>query len=186
MRNIWFLIDRIKEKLLGIYRTKVFYAHVRDCGQGLKILGKIDVRATNVKIGNNVTIYPGVMFWGNGEIVVGDNVDIGKDTIIFARKSVVIGNDVAIAAQCYIIDSNHGTAKGSLIRSQPQQTEGIQIGNDVWLAAGVKVLKGGRILDGAVIGALSLVNSEIPENAIAFGIPAKIKSFRVGPENISL
>lgn len=180
MVNIWFLIDRIKEKLLSIYRKKVFLARIKCSNRDVRVLGKVDVRATNVKIGNNVTIYPGVMFWGDGEIVIGDNVDIGKDTIIFAKKSITIGNDVAIAAQCYIIDSNHGTSKGILIRKQPLQiaVNGIHIGNDVWLSAGCKILKGAHIYDGAIIGAMSLVNSVIPENAIAVGIPAMIKKYR--------
>ena len=52
--------------------------------------------------------------------------------------------------------------------------EKVIIGSDVWLAANVTVLKGSKISDGAVIGAKSLVKGEIPENAIAVGIPAKV------------
>ena len=48
----------------------------------------------------------------------------------------------------------------------------------IWIAAGCKVLKGSHIKDGTVIGALSLVKGEIPENAIAYGIPAKVKKYR--------
>ena len=40
------------------------------------------------------------------------------------------------------------------------------------------MLKGSHIKDGTVIGALSLVKGEIPENAIAYGIPAKVKKYR--------
>ena len=56
--------------------------------------------------------------------------------------------------------------------------EGISIGNDVWIAAQCTVLKGARINDHAVIGAQSLVNSEIPEDAICFGTPAMVKKYR--------
>ena len=52
------------------------------------------------------------------------------------------------------------------------------IGEDVWIAAGCKILKGPPIHDGAIIGAASVVKGEIPENAIAVGIPAKVKKFR--------
>ena len=94
------------------------------------------MNATNVKFGHNVTLYPGVYFWGR-DIEIGDNVDIGIGTIIYSRNGVKIGSNTSIAAQCYIIDSNHGTASGTLIRKQPMDTAegGIEIGEDVWIAA---------------------------------------------------
>lgn len=174
---MYYLIDRIKEKFLRFYRKKVFLSRIKSNQKDTKIIGSgILVNASNVKIGKNVTIYPNVMFWGNGEIIIGDNVDIGKDTIIFSKKRVIIGNNVSIAAQCYIIDSNHGTKKDILIQNQPLEYDdnGIVIGNDVWIAAGCKIIKGTKINDGAVIGAMSLVNGEIKNNSIAVGIPAKV------------
>lgn len=83
-----------------------------------------------------------------------------------------------IAGQCYIIDMDHGISADELIRFQHNSVEPVTIGNDCWIAAGCKVLKGSHIKDGTVIGALSLVKGEIPENAIAYGIPAKVKKYR--------
>lgn len=180
MRWFWILADRLVQKLVRMYRTRVFRVRVRSCGRNPRILGTVDVRAPNVTIGNDVTIYPGAMFYGDGEIVIGNNVAIGKDTIIYSGQSVRIGDDVAIAAQCYIIDSNHGTRKGTPMRLQPLEiaSDGVRIGTDVWISAGCKVLKGAWIHNGVVIGAMSLVNSEIPENSVAFGIPARVKTSR--------
>lgn len=120
------------------------------------------------------------MLFGDGEIVIGDNVDIGNGTIIYSSKDggVTIGNDTMIAGQCYIIDMDHGISADELIRFQHNSVEPVTIGNDCWIAAGCKVLKGSHIKDGTVIGALSLVKGEIPENAIAYGIPAKVKKYR--------
>ena len=73
---------------------------------------------------------------------------------------------------------DHGTKKGNLIRDQENKCRNIYIGSDVWLAANVTILKGVSIGDGAVIGAKALVNSNIPENAIAVGIPAKVIKYR--------
>lgn len=68
------------------------------------IVGDITVINKNIKLGHNVTIYPDVMLFGDGEIVIGDNVDIGNGTIIYSSKDggVTIGNDTMIAGQCYI------------------------------------------------------------------------------------
>lgn len=174
---MWLLIDRIKEKILRVYRKKVFLARIFSKEDSVNIVGgNVVVNATNITIGKNVTIYPNVMFWGDGEIIIGDNVDIGKDTIIFSKKRVVIGNNTSIAAHCYIIDSNHGIRKNILIRDQKLEYEecGIEIGSDVWIAAGCKIIKGAKIEDGAIIGAMSLVNSHIRDSVIAVGVPAKI------------
>lgn len=143
------------------------------------IKGKVYWNAKNVKVGKNVIIYPGVYLWGSN-IEIGDNVQIGIGTIIFSKNGVKIGRNTAIAGQCYIIDMNHGTKRGNLIMEQSSETAegGIIIGEDVWIASQCSIIKGARIHDHAVIGANSLVNKEIPENAIAFGTPAKVASFR--------
>lgn len=176
-----FILSRIVNKLIKIYRKKVFLAQIKSKENSVQILGNVHVNASNVKIGKNVTIYPNVYLWGDGLIEIGDNVDIGIGTIIFAKKQVKIGSNSALAAQCYIIDSNHGIKKDILINKQPLDVadDGILIGEDVWIAAGCKIVKGAKLNNGCVIGALSLVNSEIYENAIAVGIPAKIKKYRL-------
>lgn len=47
-----------------------------------------------------------------------------------------------------------------------------------WLAVNVTVLKGSKNGNGAVIGAKGLVKGEIPENAVAVGVPAKVLKYR--------
>jgi len=180
MNNFWFLIDRIKEKLLSFYRKKVFLARTNNKDLNLRVLGKVYVNATNLSIGKNLTLYPGVYFWGDGIIEIGDNVDIGVGTIIFSKSKVKIGNNVAIAGHCYIIDSNHSISEGDLIRNQPLNFDerGIKIGNDVWIGAGCTILKGTTLNDGVVVGAMSLVNCQIDKNAVAIGIPAKAVKYR--------
>ncbi|MBO5480977.1 MAG: acyltransferase [Clostridia bacterium] len=83
-----------------------------------------------------------------------------------------------IAAQCYIIDVDHGIQKGININCQPNTVAAVEIGQDVWIGAGVKILKGSKIGNGAVIGAGAVVKGNIPENAIALGIPAKVIKYR--------
>ena len=138
-------------------------------------MGKVYINAKNIKVGKNVTFYPGVYLWGN-DIEIGDNVDIGIGTIIYSKNGIKIGNNTNIAGQCYIIDSNHGTKKGNLIREQADDAaqNGITIGDDVWIGAQCSILKGAQIDDGAVIGAQSLVNKHVPANAIMAGTPCKI------------
>ncbi|MCW3082655.1 MAG: hexapeptide repeat-containing transferase [Bacteroidetes bacterium] len=60
-----------------------------------------------------------------------------------------------------------------------------EIGNDVWIGCNSTILRGVKIGDGAVIGANSLVNMDIPPYAIAVGSPAKIIKYRFSEEVIA-
>ena len=174
------LIDRIFQGVIRFYRKSIFKRSIGCNHKNFNLVGKVKLINRNITLGRNVTIYPNVMFWGDGPIVIGDNVDIGKDTIIYSSKNggITIGNNTAIAAQCYLIDMDHGIQKDKLICEQENSVKSVIIGDDVWLGANVTVLKGSHIGSGAVVGAKALVKGEISNNAIAVGIPAKIIKYR--------
>ena len=56
------------------------------------------------------------------------------------------------------------------------------LGNDVWIGAHVIVQRGVTIGDGAVIGANSFVNADVPPYAIVAGSPARVIRLRFAPE----
>jgi acetyltransferase-like isoleucine patch superfamily enzyme len=120
---------------------------------------------------------------GNGE---GSNIKIGSDTYIQPRcqimgykGSIHIGSNVQIAPNCAFYPYNHTFLPGELIAKQPLYTKGgISIGDDAWFGFGVIVLDGVKIGRGAVIGAGSVVTHDIPEEAIAAGVPARVIKMR--------
>lgn len=178
---MFLLLERVKNKITKMYRCALFRKQTKCECKNLNIFGKIYVINNNIVCGRNCLIMPGVQFFGDGKIIIGDRVSIGNNTIIYSSKGdggIYIGNNVQIAAQSYIIDADHGIKAGELIANQPNTVSPIVIEDDVWISAGCKVLKGSVIKKGAVIGAASVVKGEIPENAIAVGIPAKVKKFR--------
>jgi len=59
------------------------------------------------------------------------------------------------------------------------------IGNDVWIAAGVNVLRGVKIGDGAVCGAGAVITKDVPPYAIVVGVPAKIIGYRFSQDIIN-
>lgn len=177
MKKLILLLDKIFSFIARKYRNFIFYLKTN---QRAYIVKNITLINTNLKIGNNVTLYPNVMFFGDGLIQIGDNVDIGNGTIIYSSKlgGIRIGNNTSIAAHTYIIDHNHGIELGHLIREQNNLVAPICIGNDVWIAHNCTILKGTIIGDGAVIGAKSLVNSNVEPYSVVCGVPAKHIKYR--------
>jgi acetyltransferase-like isoleucine patch superfamily enzyme len=149
----------------------------------------------NLFIGNRVLIYEdhggGTVEIGSGvhlhrDVTIqtgqGGSVTIGDDTHVQPRcqfsayvGATTIGKRVEIAPNCAFYPYDHGVDLYTPIRGQPLQTRGgIVVEDDAWLGFGVVVLDGVRIGKGAVIGAGSVVTSDVPDNAIAVGVPARV------------
>jgi acetyltransferase-like isoleucine patch superfamily enzyme len=141
----------------------------------------------SVELADHVKLYADIII----ETGEGGNLTIGAETHIQPRCQLMsyqgplqIGRRVEIAPNCAFYPYDHGFAPGKHIRNQPLKTKGgIIIGDDVWLGVGVIVLDGVKIGDGAVIGAGAVVTKNIPDNAIAFGAPAKVVKMRSDLKN---
>ncbi|MCC0031435.1 MAG: CatB-related O-acetyltransferase [Brucellaceae bacterium] len=59
------------------------------------------------------------------------------------------------------------------------------VGNDVWIGREARIMPGVTIGDGAVIGAHSVVASDIPPYAIAVGNPARVVRRRFDDETVA-
>lgn len=130
----------------------------------------------NIEIDNDVVLKEGVRICScnsNAKINIGKRTTVGFHTFIYSSNKIEIGNDCLIAPFVYIVDSNHKINKEQNINQQPNETAPIKIGNDVWLASNVTVLKGVSIGNGAVIAAHSVVNKDVPPYEIWGGVPAK-------------
>lgn len=102
---------------------------------------------------------------------------IGKDfRLIHPAGNIHIHPGVVIGDRCGICnDVTIGTNSiaGVSIRMATQSVAP-NIGNDVYIAAGAKVLGGITIGDGVIIAANSLVTVNVPKGHMAIGVPAKI------------
>ena len=166
MRASWF-IKLLIEKCVSLFKY-IKLAVVYHPDGFVHILGRVYLNNPNIKFGRNVTLYPNVHIFEPGKVTLEDNVSIGDGTIICAAQDIVIGKNTMIAAQCYIIDCNHGMHMGKNMREQPLSVHPTKIGEDVWLGCGCKILAGAEISDGAVIGAGTVISGKVEDNTICF------------------
>ncbi len=95
---------------------------------------------------------------------LGKYTDIGSFTYINAHFGVVIEDTVQIGSHCSIYShSTIDNKKGKVVIKR-----GAKIGTHSVVMPGV------TIGENAVVGAYSFVKSDIPANALCFGVPAKI------------
>jgi acetyltransferase-like isoleucine patch superfamily enzyme len=111
------------------------------------------------------------------EIIIGDGVGMSGSSIVAVEK-IEIGKDTMLGANTNIYETDFHCIDASQRLNQKDILKAnhapIYIGRQCWLASNVTVLKGVKMGDRAVVGAMSLINKDVPEDAVAAGIPAKI------------
>ena len=114
-----------------------------------------------------------------GTLRVGEGTIFGHHCTLAARDSVTIGADCLIAELVSIRDHDHCFDRLDVpTRDQGFTVAPVRIGRNVWLASKVSVLKGVTIGDNAIVGANAVVTHDIPANAIAVGVPARVVRMR--------
>lgn len=171
----------IFQRLISAYKAR---RHLSRAGSGLVIKRTAEFRLAEgavLEVGDHCTIQDFSFFQltlPNPKVYIGNNTVIGRRNIITAKNLIRIGNDVLIGSDVQIIDHGHGMARDVPIREQRALIGEVTIGDDVWIGAGAKILMDVHIGKGAVIGANAVVVSDIPDYAIAVGIPARVVKYR--------
>ncbi|MBU1693475.1 MAG: hypothetical protein KJ726_02225 [Verrucomicrobia bacterium] len=136
----------------------------------------------SITLGDEVLVGRNSIVRCRGEsLTIGEGTDIGCNCLVATDSRLAIGRDVLIAAYTYIAaGGNHNTQDKTIpIRKQGFTSRGgVTIGDDVWIGSHVAILDGVTVGRGAVIGAHSLVNKDLPDWAIAYGSPARAERFR--------
>jgi acetyltransferase-like isoleucine patch superfamily enzyme len=113
---------------------------------------------------------------GIGDIIIGPGSIINSGCVLYTGHGIKIGANVLVAANCTFAPTNHEFRDPSrLIRDQGFMPSrgGVIVEDDVWIGAGTILLDGAILRRGSVVGAGSVVRSELGPYTINAGIPAK-------------
>ena len=102
-------------------------------------------------------------------------VPIGRNFVIEHSGGIVISGFASFGDDCRI---RNGVVVGLSRVDEPCAP---QIGNDVDIGTGAKVLGNIRIGNGVRIGANAVVITDVPDDCLAVGVPAAIKPRRKSP-----
>jgi acetyltransferase-like isoleucine patch superfamily enzyme len=139
----------------------------------------LDAKGTSnrgIDVGHGVFLGRGtILSCKDGDIVIGDHGNFGFHCEVFSGSSVTVGKHGLFAAQAYLVGGGHEfEEKGRAVIDQPRTSRGIVLGDNVWLGTGAKVLDGVRIGRDVVVGANAVVNADLPDGAVAAGVPARV------------
>ncbi len=129
-------------------------------------------KAKKLGFGEGTSIYDNSFVYGN--VKIGKNTWIGPFTILDGSGGeLVIGDNCSISAgvQIYTHDSVKWALSGGKDEYKKSSTH---IGNNCYIGPSSIIQAGITIGSQSVIGALSLVNNDLPDFTIAWGQPAKI------------
>lgn len=190
-RGIWhkILFKKTSGLLFVGKRVKIRSHSHMECGSGITIEDGCFINAlckNGVKIGNNFSLGRNSMIECTGvirelgdQLIIGDNVGIAANAFISVRGKVRIGDNTIFGPSVKLFSENHiFTDLNIPIYLQGATREGISIGEDCWIGSNVTILDGVHIGNKVVIAAGAVVNKDIPDYAVAGGIPARILKIR--------
>ena len=108
------------------------------------------------------------------DITIGRGTVLNNNTVLCAVQSIRIGDGGRIGDNVAIYDADFHELNAATRDRSAGVVKPVVIGNNVWIGSRAMVLRGAKIGDNTVIGAMSLVTKEIPANCVAAGVPAKV------------
>lgn len=120
-----------------------------------------------------------------GVIEIGAKSVIGQECTLSTYERITIGRECIIADRSMFIDFDHSVAwVDAPIRTQGIYTRPVTVGHNVWIGYGGCVLRGVTVGDNAVLGTYGVATRDIPANAIAAGVPARVVRMRDAPQRM--
>jgi acetyltransferase-like isoleucine patch superfamily enzyme len=145
-----------------------------------------------LEIGRDATVSLGRWSWlgqgckiraHEGRVSIGARSVLGQECTISAYQHVSIGRECIVADRVMLIDFDHGVVEVERpIREQGIYKRDVRVGHNVWIGYGACLLRGVTVGNNCVIGTYSVVNKDVPDDAVVAGIPARVLRMRDAPK----
>jgi carbonic anhydrase/acetyltransferase-like protein (isoleucine patch superfamily) len=128
-----------------------------EIGRGCQLNGFAAIRSSGA-----------VLVFGAGTTMVNGSLQLHE------AGEIRIGEDCMIANQVYVSLSDVHPIHDRTTGERINPAASVHVGDHVWLGLRCMVMKGSRIGRGAVVAAGAVVSGEVPDHAIAAGVPARV------------
>lgn len=178
------IVDAHEWAMSKLVYSPMLRARCESAGAGLNVTSAPYVRGhARLRIGDGCTfsslnVRTG-RFRDDPELVFGDHCYVAFGVMFQLNQRIRLGNHVLVAGFSSIQDSDgHPSDPERRLRGEtellPEDIAPVEIHDHAWLGRACHVLKGVTIGRGAVVAAGSVVVSDVPDGALAMGVPARI------------
>lgn len=186
----YFVIVVVRRAIIFFYKEPLFRSRCTSVGKRLTLYDMPFVMGhADIQIGDDVTITGHIMvvsgrFLDKPRLIIKDRAAVGGGTVISVNREVIIEEDAIVSTQCRISD-NDGHPRAADLRAQyapldERDIRPVRICRHAWIGNGTQIMKGVTIGEGAIVGANSVVISDIPSYCLAMGNPAEVFMKNVG------
>ncbi len=120
-----------------------------------------------------------------GAVSIGAKTVLGQECTISSFRHVSIGRECVIADRVMLIDFDHGVVEVDRpIRLQGIYKRDVNVGHNCWIGYGACILRGVTVGDNCIVGTSAVVTKDLPDNAVAGGVPARIIRMRETPRTL--
>jgi len=136
--------------------------------------------SATIMVGKGVFIGAGTtLLAGPGNLVIEEGSNIGSGCLIAAPKDTILEHHALLAGFCTVgVLASVPEQDGRQHQNDTAQGYQTRIGAGCWLGLRSQVASGLEIGEGTIIGAHSIVTESLPDYAIAFGSPARVRQMR--------
>jgi acetyltransferase-like isoleucine patch superfamily enzyme len=135
-------------------------------------------RDGRLELGEHVLFEPGVWITapGDARVRIGTGTFLNLNVMIAAYELVEIGSHCMLANGCFVSDANHRFDDPT----RPVTWQGFtskgptRLGDNVWCGAHVVITSGVTIGERAIVGANSVVTTDVASYSIVAGTPARV------------
>lgn len=157
-RAVWFGIDAKREIYIG-----------KNCS----IKGK-----KNVSLHDGVMVRPNVQIWsGGGTVEIGSGSEIGERCRISIANQCRIGQKVLLSPNVYITDCDHEYRNVDIPvieQGVAHKDNTVSIDDGSYIGINAVIVGNVHVGKHCVVGANSVLTSDMPDYSVAVGSPAKI------------
>lgn len=143
----------------------------------------LEINNINARIEPGAIIREGVILDDNCIVLMNATINvgahIGENTMI--DMGAVIGSNAIIGKSCHI--GANCVIAGTM---EPPSNTGVIVEDNCFIGAGSVVLSGVKIGSNSIVGALSLVNKDVPPNSVVYGIPCRVVASSTAREKCKL
>jgi putative colanic acid biosynthesis acetyltransferase WcaF len=125
------------------------------------------LRIFGATIGKGVHIDPSVKIWAPWNLTVKDQVGIGREVILYSQGEIYLGRRSIVSQYAHLCTGTHDyNTKGNPLITKP-----IVIEDYAWIATDAFIHPGVTVHEGTIVGARSVVITDLPRWSICGGFP---------------